>query len=367
MGVFFIAAGGSSKNRAKSLERGFLLKDLGPYVGTQVVEQLRRDFGEVDRIYLWGANQGITYNELRRVQRNEYVVDVKNKDVVQVFRFCFYIQTRDTRLQDFIGWDAEKPKQKRRPFHFPYFLADPRPTRRREKRFFQGAFAQLENQNWLVRQRYFSDSEVAEAIRRSETRGIEDLLGIRGQSTELAHETAGATRLQTPLVHSSRVPQSPPPPIRPPSVQTLIERIKALKADTQHQERDHEDLVAEFFEALGYQRTVEIKFRRGRIDVLIMQEGSPHITVEVKADWALSDASKDYIQQAYNYALEHATRFAVITNGDRYLVFDLDQGRGYKSNFIGQFDLTNLVPAGVDLLQRIAKHELPLTKGSGPF
>ena len=94
-----------------------------------------------------------------------------------------------------------------------------------------------------------------------------------------------------------------------------------MRKDAGHQERDHEAIVAAMFECLGYKQVDEIKFRRGRIDVLISVNERPIFTIEVKADWGLSSSSTEAIRQAYNYALETGTPFVIVTNGDTYLFF----------------------------------------------
>ena len=126
-----------------------------------------------DVVYAWGANR---VGDLNRLEAGDFVVDVRNKKVVQVFRFVYWIETEDTRLQEYIGWDTEKPKEKRRPYKIVYFLTDPMRTIRTQKVFFQKAFAEESNQNWLVGQKWYSPSEVQKALSRTFTNSIEELL-----------------------------------------------------------------------------------------------------------------------------------------------------------------------------------------------
>lgn len=177
MGVLFIAAGTSSKNREKTLERSYTLPEIKQFLQTQEVEYLRSFFPDEQGIYLWGANRK-NLDQLSQVRKGEYAVDVKNKKVIQVFHFCFFIETADALLQDFVGWDSEKAKANRRPYKYVYFLKSPLVTTRNEKEFFQDAFNQGSNRNWLVGQRYFNDHEVSSAIQRTSCSSVESFLGI---------------------------------------------------------------------------------------------------------------------------------------------------------------------------------------------
>lgn len=177
MGIYFIAAGQSSKNRIKSLDKSFSLRQIQPYVPSDIKEKLKRNFDPSDDIYVWGANKGSRKN-LGLVRANEYVVDVKNKDVVQVFQFCFYYFTPDTKLQEYIGWDSEKSLSERRPYRYVYFLKKPQKPFFKQKEYFARAFDQTHNQNWLVGQKYLDDQEVDMAMERAGVKQVERLLGL---------------------------------------------------------------------------------------------------------------------------------------------------------------------------------------------
>lgn len=97
MGVYFIAAGQVSQNRYKSLEKSFRIKELADYLPEHVIDKLKNTFEKDEDVYVWGANKR-SLNELKQVIENEYVVDIKNKEVMYVFRFCFYYRANDTRL-----------------------------------------------------------------------------------------------------------------------------------------------------------------------------------------------------------------------------------------------------------------------------
>ena len=337
MGIYFLAAGSASRNREKTLDKGHRVDALARYLDSEHSDELRSCFGG-QLAYLWGANKE---GDLGSLSRGSYVVDVKNRRVIQVFRFGFFVVTSDTRLQDHVGWDQEKPKEERRPYRYVYFLSSPINTRRTEKAFFQSAFGLQENQNWLVGQRYFDDLEVAAALESTRCSSVEQLLGIEVAPVagEGALTARSSPRREVPRKRVRVVEEAIAPPdwLRP-----LTEDVKLLQDDADNQERDHEDLVARFFEILGYRRTKEIKFRRGRIDVLITKDDAPLITIEVKQDWSLSPSNKDYVAQAYRYAHELGTRHVIVTNGDRYLVYDRDMGRTYDENLSADFQLTAL-------------------------
>lgn len=142
MGIYFLAAGKSSRNRDRTLDTGHSVEEIGRYLSPPDVTRLCSFFGDDEPVFLWGAN-GDT--ELRCVRPDEYVVDVKNKVVAQIFSFCFWVYTSDTRLQAYVRWDEEKPKEKRRSYRYVYFLRHPLRTKRAEKAYFQNAFRELAN------------------------------------------------------------------------------------------------------------------------------------------------------------------------------------------------------------------------------
>lgn len=174
-GLYFLVAGKSSRNREKSLDRSLPSENISRLLTEKSRLQFLRHCSDTNTVYAWGANR---IGDLSKLEADDYVVDVKNKEVMQIFRFAFWIETEDTRLQEFIGWDLEKPRDKRRPYKIVYFLTDPLKTKKSKKAYFQKAFAQVSNQNWLVGQRWFSTSEVQNALSRTSSNSIEMLLGV---------------------------------------------------------------------------------------------------------------------------------------------------------------------------------------------
>jgi hypothetical protein len=140
----------------------------------------------------------------------------------------------------------------------------------------------------------------------------------------------------------------------------LIEAILTLRKDESHQERAHESLVEEFLVALGYRRHEDIKFRQGRIDIMLYAGGRPALLLEVKRDWALQAASHEARAQAYRYALEQGIRFVGITNGDYYQLFDRQRGLSYDEQLLGEFTLSALRRGDEDTIEKLRPHELEL-------
>lgn len=177
MGIYFIAAGSSSKNRDKTLDKSHSVEEMCRFLPPKDCERLRRYFLSGGGVYLWGANEK-NANDVFSIKDGEYVVDVKNKVVVQVFRFCFSVKTKDTKLQEYVGWDREKPGDKKRPYRYVYFLSSPNSTVKKEKKYFQDAFGHSNNPMFLFGQEYFSDRRVEEALERTRSNSVEDFLGI---------------------------------------------------------------------------------------------------------------------------------------------------------------------------------------------
>jgi hypothetical protein len=170
--------------------------------------------------------------------------------------------------------------------------------------------------------------------------------------------TAQPTRLRREI-HQKEKPE-PEKIVKLPEIYIpLIQRIESLMNDGSHQERDHESIVERFFEVLGYKPDSEIKFRRGRIDILIYEQNNPLVTIEVKRDWGISSKSLKYIKQAFHYALEQGIRFVIITNGDNYVVYDRNkQGMSYQHYLLFEFQLTRITEVGLNNISILKKGKL---------
>lgn len=141
-----------------------------------------------------------------------------------------------------------------------------------------------------------------------------------------------------------------------PNFKYLIQDIVALKSDRDHKERAHESLVETFFINLGYLKYKEVQYRKGRIDISIVNNEKSMIVIEVKKEWNLKTKNKTKeLQQAYNYALETGTRYIILTNGDYYLFVDRLKGLSFKDNIVGEFELTSLKKEDYEIIQKLKK------------
>lgn len=359
MGIYFIPAGSFSKNREKTLDKPHTVEEICQFLSPKDQDYLKSFFPGGSGVYVWGANDK-NKSDLSQLKAGEYVLDVKNKIVMQIFRYCFFVSCNNTRLQEFLGWDREKPISERRPYQYVYFLKSPLPTTRNDKRFFQNALNQNSNQQWLIGQKYFNEIEVLAALKSTASASIEVFLGITPGNIKYPQNPVQPI-ISKPDVIIRRVPAviTTIPSFAPPDwLNNLIGKVTALKNDPGHLERDHEDLVASLFELLGYERIHDIKFRRGNIDIRIEKNNTPFVTVEVKADWGLSSDSRGALSQAYNYANETGTPFVVITNGDRYCIYDRRQGMSYEENLIANFSITSVDQEGIKKLNSLRKENI---------
>ena len=70
----------------------------------------------------------------------------------------------------------------------------------------------------------------------------------------------------------------------------------------------------------------------------------------MKRDWSLSKDSKDYVRQAFNYALEAGAQYVAITNGDLYVFYNRLKGLSYDDHLMTEFQLSRL---SIDCLRLI--------------
>lgn len=181
MAVYFIAAGRSSNNRGKTLDRAHRVEDLTPHVPPHVAERLREAFPSGEGVYAWGGSDP-RHRVVLGLAPGTYVVDIANADVKQVFQFAFgyrasdFFGPGDHRIQDHFDWDDHVDPEARRPYPLVYFLRAPRLTSRSDSAFFRDAFGR--SANWLPGQELLSDEAVAEAMARVGAVTVEEFLGI---------------------------------------------------------------------------------------------------------------------------------------------------------------------------------------------
>jgi len=360
MGVYFIAAGKPSKNREKTLEKSWSLENICRYISGEDCDRLRRFFPSGHGIYIWGANRG-SYSEVEKIREGEYVVDVKNKEVVQIFQYCFLIKTEDSRVQEYFGWDSEKPYGKRRQYKHVYFLKTPKKTKNNKKNYFQEAFGLSSNKHWLPGQKYFNNEKIIDALKKTGSKNIEEFLGIVDTNIYLPgnkyipSKNTKITNMEKEPAESIEKNIKPEPPVW---VRKNIEEVLILKNDEGHLERDHEILVVKLFDSLGYSPFKDIKHQRGNIDIRIDKNDRPMIVIEVKADWALSKQNRGAREQAFRYALDSGARYVIVTNGDYYCLYDRKKGLSYEEQFLGDFQLSNLSEEGLQLIEVVKKNNI---------
>ena len=361
MGVYFIAAGSSSKNREKTLDKSFQLEEICNFIPSEICDRLRYFFPEGQDIYIWGANER-SYPELKKVRESEFVVDVKNKKVIQIFNYCFLIETEDTLLQEHLGWDEEKASKKRRQYKYVYFLKTPRKTKN-DKNYFQEAFGLSLNKHWLPGQKYFNNEKIIDALKKTGSKNIEEFLGIVDTNNYLPgnkyipSKNTEITNMEKEKEPAESIEKNIKP--EPPDwVKKNIEEVLILKNDEGHLERDHEILVVKLFDSLGYSPFKDIKHQRGNIDIRIDKNDKTMIVIEVKADWALSKQNRGAREQAFRYALDSGARYVIVTNGDYYCFYDRKKGLSYKDCYAGEFRLSNLSIDGLRVLEILKKSNL---------
>jgi len=116
----------------------------------------------------------------------------------------------------------------------------------------------------------------------------------------------------------------------------LLDRVQHVAGQP---ERNTEDVVKAFLLALGHDEAT-VSFQRGRIDISVANRtGGTHMVVEVKRDLR---SPREARRQAFDYALETDARIVVLTDADRYEVYDRKRGGGYDAMLAGSFSLASL-------------------------
>jgi hypothetical protein len=127
------------------------------------------------------------------------------------------------------------------------------------------------------------------------------------------------------------------PPI--PNAGSFLEHLRSIVGQP---ERNMEDAVKEFFVLLGHDRST-IRFQVGRIDLLIGdQQEQPSLVCEVKRSLVSSPTRDDALRKGFDYAARCGARYVVITDADRYEIFDRKAGLDHQSMSVGTFQLTAL-------------------------
>jgi len=347
MGIYCIAAGSSSDNRLKTLDRSWSIAELENYLSIHDVQRLREHFPTGGGIFLWGANRK---GQLARVQSGEWVIDFQDQRVAHVFRFCFFtFSGTDTRLQRHVGWDED------RPYPFVYFLKSPECPRNREKKLFLKAFDHSEKPHFFDGQKYLDDEVCSEALRRANSLSVEALLGLCPESqppTPTPHIVTEPDPGPSPFIQRMPIPELPN------ALRAVVDGVQRLWDQEHSLERDHEHAVAQFFEALGYLAGEDIRFQRSNMDIVLAKDGQVLAVIEVKADRALVSTHQTVINQAFGYALTVGAPFVVISNGNYYAVFDRRRGLSLKEQLVVEFRVLDLDAAALVAIEKLRKGTL---------
>lgn len=192
-----------------------------------------------------------------------------------------------------------------------------------------------------------SEGNVAAGKRiRSRLRALGHYGGLRERESDIERGVARAT------VESMRPGESEPvvlPPV--PEAAALVERIRSLVGLP---ERNHEDVVKDLLLRLGFGASA-IVFQRGRIDLCVLAEDRRTAAVfEVKRTIAVESERAAARRQGMDYAGQTGALMVVITDGDRYEIYDRRRGHDYETMLCGRFQITSFrgsdVPA-LDLLR----------------
>lgn len=143
----------------------------------------------------------------------------------------------------------------------------------------------------------------------------------------------------------------------------LSSRIDSIKHKVKNEEATKQSMILPFLQILGYnifnpeevepEVPCDITCKGDRIDYVICKNGKHEILVECK-DWRQNlDA---HINQLRKYFVASEARFAILTNGIRYLFFsDHDKANIMDEDPFYSIDMTNLSNEDVLFLSQLSK------------
>ncbi len=128
------------------------------------------------------------------------------------------------------------------------------------------------------------------------------------------------------------------PPIR--DAEALLALVKTNNNEG-YPEANTRRLVEKFFLALGHSEK-RIVFEVGRIDISVDDTGGKRwAVVEVKRSLADKGVMAQARRQGFDYAGKVGARWVVITDANKYEVYDRRKGDDYDSQHCGSFQLTH--------------------------
>jgi hypothetical protein len=148
-------------------------------------------------------------------------------------------------------------------------------------------------------------------------------------------------------------------PILPPifGAEELIERIRAISGLS---ERNSEDVVKDLLQRLGHHVNT-IVFQRGRIDLCIVgKDKKVSAVLEVKRSIASDTERLKALRQAMDYSGQTGAPILVVTDGDRYEIYDRRKGLDFASMLCGRFQLTAFHPDNSRVLDLLKPDALGL-------
>ncbi|MCI0365517.1 MAG: hypothetical protein L0219_16765 [Phycisphaerales bacterium] len=128
------------------------------------------------------------------------------------------------------------------------------------------------------------------------------------------------------------------PTILPPvaDAEVFVERIRSLVGLP---ERNHEDVVKDLLLRLGFDAS-SIVFQQGRIDVRVLtQDRKTAAVFEVKRTIVSESERAAARRQGMDYASQTGALIIVVTDGDRYEIYDRRRGHDYSAMLCGKFQL----------------------------
>lgn len=170
---------------------------------------------------------------------------------------------------------------------------------------------------------------------------------IKPNTDSTESKTATIIRPSTiePLTQKVYEPARTIPPF--PGAEEYLQRIPEL---IDLPERNHEDAVKNLLVSLGHDPN-RIRFQSGHMDLQVQDHtGKSVIVVEVKRSIASEPQRNSAIRQGFDYANRAGARFVVISDADRFEVYDRTRGLDYESMLCGKFQLTNFSQSDSDVL-----------------
>jgi hypothetical protein len=164
----------------------------------------------------------------------------------------------------------------------------------------------------------------------------------------------GQSSSSTPSITTARTSSLNPSSFVLPPIEEPEKYLAHLRSICGQPERNMEDAVKDFLLLLGHDKS-RIRFQIGHIDVSVNgKQGKPLFVYEVKRSLLNPSVRDDALRKGFDYAGRVGARYVVITDADRYEMFDRTLGLDHASMRCGCFQLTALsaeVLPQIDLLR----------------